>query len=137
MPLVDRTNNRTCTTFSQPERYVSVSSVRRLGPADTSIPAIVFYSGSGVTNYTIISDKIAEANINVVMSLTSSKIITYGSSSWTLFEGVNFVGKSACIDTPNVIRDAYPVNFNLTTVSSVVKGCNLPIDYIKQLRQTL
>lgn len=123
-----------CWNFAPGERFSSVKSLLRLGPDDTSTSSIVFWSGAG-TNYTIIT-KIAEANINVVMTF-NSVVITYGSTSWTLFEDLDFEGNFVCMDTPDVIRYTWPVDLNLTTVRSVIKGCNFSREYINQVRQTL
>ncbi|XP_037038818.1 uncharacterized protein LOC119076256 [Bradysia coprophila] len=130
--------NRTCTRFSSSDRYTSVYGVRRLGPEDTTNKAIVFYSGTGVTDY-LINEKLAEANITVPMNLAASVIITYGSSSWTLFEDNNFNGKMVCLETPDVTRlsKMYDSHVNLTSVGSLIKGCDLPYELLVELRRSV
>lgn len=108
-----------------------------MSPADTTTTGIAFWSGAVPSNYTLITDKVAESNINVIMTSSSSLIITFGNSSWTLFEETNFIGKSACMNSSNVVHDAPPYAFGLATVSSVIKGCNFRSDYLNLLRETL
>ncbi len=122
--------------FSSDENYSAVTAVRKLGPSDTTQTAIVFYSGTGVTDYQI-NEKLANGNITVSFSLASHVIITYGSSNWTLFEGKEFIGKTACLETPEVVRlsHLYESHLNLTKVGSIIKGCDLKRGYIEEVRR--
>ncbi|KAG4080686.1 hypothetical protein HA402_013216 [Bradysia odoriphaga] len=128
--------NKTCSRFSSSENYTSVYAVRRLGPEDTTNEAIVFYSGTDVTDY-LINQKLADANITVPMNLAASVIITYGSSSWTLFEDNNFNGKMVCLETPDETRlsKMYDSHVNLTSVGSLIKGCDFPHEFLLELRK--
>lgn len=128
--------NITCSHFSSNDNHLAVTAVRRLGPEDTTKPAIVFYSGSGVTDY-VINERLADANISIPLNTFSHAIITYGSSDWTLFERENFEGRAVCLETPGVVRlsKLYEPHLNILTVRSLIKGCNFSREYIEELRR--
>lgn len=131
--------NQTCSQLSaHGEHYVTVHSVRRLGPVDTTDKAIVFYSGTGVTDY-LINEKMADANVTIPMDLAAAVIITYGSSSWSLFEEANFNGKMVCLETPDLTRlsKMYDSHVNLTKVGSLIKGCDHPNELLIKLRKSV
>lgn len=109
------------------------TKVLRLGPADTDVPAIVFSRCCINTDYVVI-DKIAEANVEWDNERNSTNITTYGSSSWTLFEGKNFEGKYECFASSGVIRYSTLNSLDMMSVGSVIRSCTFSKEYLNQLR---
>lgn len=100
----------------------------------------MFYSGTGVTDY-LINEKLANANVTIPMSLAAASIITYGGSSWTLFEDKNFDGKTVCLETGTThvtrLSRMYDPHVNLVKVGSLIKGCDVSHELLVELRRSV
>jgi len=92
----------------------------RLGPADSSTPAIVFLGKE--LQFTIV-EKIAEAYLDYTY-MNYYRVCTYGTSEWTLFSEPNFEGNSTCL------KHSYEMDCTSSasitqSIGSVIRGCDL------------
>jgi hypothetical protein len=97
-------------------------SFRFFGNKDTSVDAVSLFPDSDLRGVEILVDRSPFGGITQgIKSLAYS-----GTSSWTLFEGSNFSGKTTCLpagSVSNTLSYSSLSALNITTVGSLFKGC--------------
>jgi len=100
--------------------HIEIADVYRLGPEDSSTPAIALYGEKTGLQFTVV-EKIAEAYLNYT---SVDRACTYGTSEWTLFSEPNFEGNSTCLRHSNEM-DCSTSDRIPQSLGSVIRGCNL------------
>jgi len=105
------------------EELPNVTALYRMGPADSSTSAIVFYGGK--LKFTVV-EKMAEAFLDYAHDpgKIDYRACTFGTSEWTLFSENNFEGNSTCLKH-SFEMDCTTSRYIDQSVGSVIRGCNL------------
>jgi len=105
--------------------FRNITEVYRVGPADTSTPAISFLHKGALT----MVEKKSEAFIDIDQAAVPiTYVCTTGSTEWMLFSEKNFAGTSKCFGSnAEQVHCSKPDNATLKgmpTIGSVIRGCH-------------
>lgn len=117
----------------------NVVSLSRVGPADTSTPAVTFKNNPDTI---IVIEKVAEAFLNLPNYGGHLTLTFTGTSSWTFFEQTNFEGKSICWRSTKEIESrgtslGFFAPSNIKSFGSVLRGCDLSAAEIQNFKVQL
>jgi len=104
--------------------FRNITAVYRVGPADTSTPAISFLHNGPVFTY----EKTSEAHLGEsAAGLPINYVCTTGSTEWMIFSEQNFKGTYKCFgSSTRQVHCAKGETIGLQTMGSVIRGC-IPI----------
>ncbi|CAG7833997.1 unnamed protein product [Allacma fusca] len=110
-------------------------SFRFFGNRDTTIDAVSLFPGTNLRGEEILVDRSPFGGITENIA----SVAYSGNSGWTVFEGRNFSGNTACLPawgTTNTNAYNELSSLNITTIGSLVKGCeaNVTPEMRAQLR---
>jgi len=112
----------------------NVTALYRVGPDDTSTPAIAFHRRLQIT----VVEKIAEANLDYPPHPSQGiRFCTYGYSNWTLFSEPNFEGISQCVSHSREMDCFHNGEIEIPSVGSTIRGCDLPTETIAKMKENL
>ncbi|CAG7824784.1 unnamed protein product [Allacma fusca] len=97
-------------------------SFRFFGNRDTKIDTVSLFPESGFRGEEILVDRSPFGGI----TQNIASVAYSGNSGWTVFEGINFSGKTACLPpggTTNTNAYEELSSLNITTIGSLFKGC--------------
>jgi len=109
-----------------------MTALYRVGPDDTSTPAIAFQRQFQIT----VVEKTAEANLDYPPVIPSQGIrfCTYGYSNWTLFSEPNFEGISQCVSHSREMDCFHNGEIEIPSVGSTIRGCDLSTETIEKVK---
>jgi len=136
LQVYDGENKSAYTAFIRPPRCSNentrkpknVTALYRVGPDDTTIPAIAFQRGTQIT----VVEEAAKANLEYPED--GIRMCTYGYSNWTVFSQPNFEGISLCISHSTEMDCSRRSKLALPSVGSTIRGCGLSTETIAKMK---
>jgi len=109
----------------------NMTALYRIGPDDTSTPAIAFQRRFQIT----VVEKSAESNLDYPPHPSQGiRFCTYGYSNWTLFSENNFEGMFHCLSHSREMGCSHAGQIGLPSVGSAIRGCDLSTETIAKMK---